>query len=264
MRRHLVAAVAGLLTGAAAGLIGVGGGEFRMPVLAQVLKFPLRIAASVNLVIGLATVAVSLWRRWGQIAIADDDLVLAATMAGTSIVGAIFGSLFRKRVQASALKWAVCIYLLLAGGWMLYEALIHAEHVLMNPSGSMRFVLAGSVAFFIAVVSASFGVAGGEMRIPALMYLFDIPIKAAGTLSLMASIPTVASGAITDRRIGQLPNRALWSALVMAAGSIVGVFIGASYVASVDARTLKGILGAILILATLRMVATPEPAGSPS
>jgi uncharacterized membrane protein YfcA len=263
MRRHIVAAVAGLVTGAAAGLVGVGGGEFRMPVLAQVLKFPLRIAASVNLVIGLATVVVSLWRRWGQITITHDDLRLAAIMAVTSIAGAILGSLLRKRVHVSSFKWAVCVYLLLAGAWMLYEALVHAEHVLMNPSGTLRFVLAGSVAFVIAIVSASFGVAGGEMRIPALMYLFDIPIKAAGTLSLMASIPTVATGAITDRRIGHLPNSALWSALVMAGGSIVGVFIGASFVATVDAAMLKGILGAILILATVRMLTAAETSATP-
>jgi hypothetical protein len=34
------------------------------------------------------------------------------------------------------------------------------------------------------------------MRIPALPYLFAMPVKIAGTISLMASIPTVAAGAL--------------------------------------------------------------------
>ena len=72
--------LSGLLTGAAAGLVGVGGGEFRMPVLVRVLEFPIKIAASMNLLIGLATVIVSLWRRWGQRAIVWEELTLASAM----------------------------------------------------------------------------------------------------------------------------------------------------------------------------------------
>src|SRR5215468_6127290 len=75
-----VVSLSGLLTGAAAGLIGVGGGEFRMPVLVRVLKFPIKIAAGMNLLIGLATVIVSLWRRWGQRAIVWEELTLASAM----------------------------------------------------------------------------------------------------------------------------------------------------------------------------------------
>ena len=118
-------------------------------------------------------------------------------------------------------------------------------------------VLAFIIAFVIAVVSGVFGVAGGEMRIPALMYLFGIPIKAAGTLSLLVSIPTVAGAAVTDRRIGHLPNKVLAPALILAVASIVGVLVGASFVATISQQATKGVLGVILILATVRM-ATAE------
>ena len=53
----------------------------------------------------------------------------------------------------------------------------------------------------------SYGCTRGEMRIPALLYLFGIPIVEAGTLSLAVSVPTVAAGAFTDRRIGRIPGR---------------------------------------------------------
>jgi uncharacterized membrane protein YfcA len=226
-----------------------------MPVLVRVLKFRLRIAAGVNLVLGFMTVLVSVWRRWGQATFSVDDLRLVWTMALASLAGAVLGSLLRKRLAFPVHKWAVCLYLIVIGAWMLYEAYMHAEHVLWNPTGLTRLLAAGGVGFVIAALSGVFGVAGGEMRIPALLYLFAVPIKQAGTLSLLASIPTVAAGAVTDRRIGHLPNSVFVPTAVMAVTSVIGVFIGAAFVSRINTHTTKGLLSAILILATVRMTA---------
>jgi uncharacterized membrane protein YfcA len=51
-----------------------------------------------------------------------------------------------------------------------------------------------------------------------LFYLFAMPVKVAGTISLIASIPTVAAGALTYRRFGHIPNRVLVVSLLMGAG----------------------------------------------
>ena len=56
------------------------------------------------------------------------------------------------------------------------------------------------------------------MRIPALIYLFGIPVKEAGTISLLVSMPTVAMGVIAYRRLGHVPSDALRLALVMGGG----------------------------------------------
>jgi uncharacterized membrane protein YfcA len=133
---------------------------------------------------------------------------------------------------------------------MISEAFLHADHALLNPIGSTRLLLAAVIGFAIAAVSGSLGVAGGEMRIPALMYLFAVPIKLAGTISLVVSIPTVAASAVAYRSMGHIPNRVLAIASIMGAGSLIGVFIGAALLPYVDKHVLKGILGAILLLAT--------------
>jgi len=257
LREKAIAALAGLVTGAAAGLVGVGGGEFRMPVLVRIVKFPLRTAAGVNLVVGLATVTVSLWRRWAQRTVLWDEINIAVVMIAASLMGSVIGSLLRKRLRVPVLRTTVSIYLVIVGAWMVYEGITHTDYGFSGPSGVWRVVLAFIIAFVIAVVSGVFGVAGGEMRIPALMYLFGIPIKAAGTLSLLVSIPTVAGAAVTDRRIGHLPNKVLAPALILAVASIVGVLVGASFVATISQQATKGVLGVILILATVRM-ATAE------
>jgi uncharacterized membrane protein YfcA len=82
------------------------------------------------------------------------------------------------------------------------------------------------------------------------MYLFGLPIKHAGTLSLVVSIPTVASGALAYRRLGHIPNKILAIASIMGVGSILGVLIGVALLPYVDKHALKGILGGLLLIAT--------------
>jgi len=62
--RVFLSAFFGLLFGFAAGLIGVGGGEFRLPVLLYVANLPILISVAVNLVIGLLSVSISFLRRF--------------------------------------------------------------------------------------------------------------------------------------------------------------------------------------------------------
>jgi uncharacterized membrane protein YfcA len=94
------------------------------------------------------------------------------------------------------------------------------------------------------------------------MYLFGVPIVEAGTLSLAVSLPTVAAGALTDRRLGGLPNTVLQVALVMGMASAIGVLLGAALLPYANREVIKGTLGVVLLLATVRLAT--GPAHSPS
>ena len=176
VRQGVIASVSGLFTGLAAGFIGVGGGEFRIPVLVELLKFPLKLTGGVNLVVGLFTVALGVLRRWGQHSLTRDDLVLVGIMGIVSAAGAAVGVFGRERMPVRPLRVIVCVYLVVVGLWMVYESYAHAEHVLLEPTGMAGWILAAVIAFAIAVASGVLGVAGGELRIPALLYLFGVPI----------------------------------------------------------------------------------------
>jgi uncharacterized membrane protein YfcA len=253
-----VVAASGALTGIAAGFIGVGGGEFRIPVLVSVLKFPFKLAGGVNLLVGLFTVGLSAYRRWGQQSLTKEDLTLVAIMGVVSLAGAAVGVFGRERMPVRPLKVIVCVYLTVMGFWMLYESFAHVEHVLLEPTGLLRWTLASLIGFGIALASGVLGVAGGEMRIPALMYLFGVPIVEAGTLSLAVSIPTVAAGALTDRKLGGLPNDVIRIALLMGVASAVGVLVGAALLPYANREVIKGTLGVVLLLATIRLRAAPS------
>jgi uncharacterized membrane protein YfcA len=115
---------------------------------------------------------------------------------------------------------------------------------------------AGVVAgFLIGIVAALLGVAGGELLIPTLVLLFGVDIKLAGSLSLAVSLPTMLVGFARysrDRSFVVLAENRRF-VLVMAAGSIVGSFIGAMLLGIVPANVLLPALAFILLLSAVKV-----------
>lgn len=248
----------GLLLGAAAGLIGVGGGEFRIPVLLYVVGLPVITAIAVNLLVGLVTVVVSFLRRF-QLGLLDSHSVnIAFVMSATSIIGAYIGAFLTDRIPEKPLKRLLAAFLVVVGLKIGLEPLIEIPvSFTFAFSFAVEVLLAAMVGLAIGVISGALGVAGGEFRIPALIYLFSLDIVAAGTASLLVSIPTVASGFLKHHNMGHMSKDATIIAIAMGAGSVIGAFTGASYAGVVEKDALKVLLGVILVLATVRMVTEP-------
>ena len=105
----------------------------------------------------------------------------------------------------------------------------------------MAQVVAGVAAGFgIGVVAALLGVAGGELLIPTLVLLFGADIKLAGSLSLAVSLPTMLVGFTRysrDQSFAVIGRNRLFL-LTMAAGSIVGTFIGGQLLGLVPSGAL--------------------------
>ncbi len=113
------------------------------------------------------------------------------------------------------------------------------------------------IGLLIGIVSGLLGVAGGEYRIPALIYLFGLPVKTAGTVSLLVSIPNIFAGFLKHSQIGHLNKCGVAVGLTMGSASIVGSYAGASLATIVDESLLKVLLGIVLPSATVRMLTKP-------
>ncbi|MEM2946855.1 MAG: sulfite exporter TauE/SafE family protein [Candidatus Bathyarchaeia archaeon] len=248
----------GVLLGAAAGLIGVGGGEFRTPILLYVIGLPVVTAIAVNLLVGLLTVVVSFFRRFQLGLLNGQSVNIAIIMSITSIVGAYLGALLTNKIPEQPLKKLLAAFLIIVGLKIGLEPFIQTPLILTLTLGFVEeALLAALIGLAIGVISGTLGVAGGEFRIPALIYIFSLDIVAAGTASLLVSIPTVASGFLKHHNMGHMNRKATIIAVAMGVGSVLGAFIGASYAGVVEKEILKALLGAILILATVRMMTEP-------
>lgn len=107
----------------------------------------------------------------------------------------------------------------------------------------------------IGLVSSLLGVAGGELIIPTLLFVFGLDIRTAGTASLLISIPTVPVGVLRHYRNGAYRSRTTATTLVapMACGSILGAVIGAMLLPLFASSGIKAILAVILIVSAYKL-----------
>jgi len=243
--------------GGLAGLIGLGGGEFRVPVLTQVIGFPARAAVPLNLLISLATLSFALATRNHTIPVSSvvAHLPEVAGLTLGAVISAFFGARLVLRMSDRRLTTLMATLLTALGLLLLVEAFVPFGNAVLTAESAFVRGLAGAlVGLGVGVVSSMLGVAGGELLIPALVFLFGADVRIAGTASLLISLVLVATGVWHYHRAGALPMTGgpRRIALSMIAGSLIGAALGGLAVAVAHVAFLKVVLGSVLILAAAK------------
>ncbi|MCA1907949.1 MAG: sulfite exporter TauE/SafE family protein [Magnetospirillum sp.] len=257
MKRNSVAAFgSGAVIGALGGLIGLGGAEFRLPLLIGAFRFAALEAVILNKAMSLVVVAAAFLFRTRTISIetvASHCDVIINLLAG-SLAGAWFGAGWAMRLKSERLYRAIAVLLVLIAGALLFgHDASNQGHPLLESNGQ---IFAGILAGFgIGVVASLLGIAGGELLIPTLVLLFGLDIKLAGSLSLAVSLPTMIVGFsryTQDASFAVLgKNRAFM--VVMAAGSLVGAFVGGMLLGLAPSAILLPILAVILVISAVKV-----------
>jgi uncharacterized membrane protein YfcA len=107
-------------------------------------------------------------------------------------------------------------------------------------------------------VSCFLGVAGGELLIPALMFIFGADIRTAGSASILISLCLISAGLWRHWRLGTLPlGRGVQRIIsAMSLGSIIGAGVGGLLVAVAPVGALKLLLGCVLVAAAAKTLRT--------
>ena len=113
----------------------------------------------------------------------------------------------------------------------------------------MWFVIAG---FLTGIIGGLFGVGGGEIFIPLLVYIFHFSQHKAQGTSLAVLLPPIGLlAAIRYYRAGYVDFSV---AGLLAAGFFVGASIGAIAATRIDSETLRKVFGAFLFIVSLHMI----------
>jgi uncharacterized membrane protein YfcA len=115
----------------------------------------------------------------------------------------------------------------------------------------MQYFIAALIGLFGGVTSGLFGVGGGIVMVPAMVFLLHTNIKTAIGTSLVVIIPTALTGGLKHYQLGNIDWRIVASLVPLA---IVGGFLGAALTKSVPAETLKKCFGGFIILAGCRLL----------
>jgi uncharacterized protein len=115
----------------------------------------------------------------------------------------------------------------------------------------MQFVIAGLIGLVSGVTSGLFGVGGGIVMVPAMMFFLGLDIKTAVGTSLAVIIPTALSGSFKHFQLGNLN----WPvALSLAPTAVLGSYAGAWLTKEIPAANLKRAFGGFLVLVGIRLV----------
>jgi uncharacterized protein len=257
-RRPLAAFLYAGPIGILGGLMGLGGAEFRLPILAGPLRYSAKQAVPLNLAVSIITLLASLAIRSQSLsfeALAPLLTAIPAIIAG-AVFAAFFGPTLAGHMSNHRLERIILILLVGIGIALITEGLLPQDFRSALPDNLALWIIAGI--FFglgIGLVSSLLGVAGGELIIPTMVFAFGADIKTAGTASLIISLPTVAMGIFRYTRRGAFADHdsLVKTVLPMGAGSILGAIIGGLLAGLAPQTWLKLGLGIILMISAFRI-----------
>lgn len=253
--REILAFGGGAAVGSLGGLIGLGGAEFRLPLLIGPFGFAALEAVILNKAMSLVVVASALFFRARAIpfdTVAAHWPIIVNLLAG-SLFGAWIGAAWATRLRSENLYRVIAVLLIVIAVVLLVGH--GASTGAPLATGTLQMLVGVFAGFIIGVVASLLGVAGGELLIPTLILLFGVDIKLAGSLSLAVSLPTMLVGFTRysrDQSFAVIARNKVFL-LVMATGSMVGTFIGGSLLGIAPAVVLLPALAAILVFSAWKV-----------
>jgi hypothetical protein len=116
----------------------------------------------------------------------------------------------------------------------------------------MSWVIFMIIGLLSGVLAGIFGIGGGVLIVPALIYFAGFSQKMAIGTSLAVLLPPIGIAAVLEYyRNGNVDFRA---ALIIASMAIIGGWIGAHSVTHIDSHMLKIMFGVFLIIIGIYMI----------
>ncbi|MGX5217593.1 MULTISPECIES: sulfite exporter TauE/SafE family protein [Pseudomonas] len=226
--------VLGAAAGVMAGLFGVGGGLIIVPVLvasfaahgfAPEVLTHLAVGTSLATIIFTSINSVLEHHRLGAV-----RWPLFIWMAVGILLGAALGALTASKIQGPLLQKIIGVFAISVALQMILGLKPKASR---GVPGKPGLTVAGVV---IGWASAIFGIGGGSLSVPFLMWR-SVPMQQAVATSSACGLPIALAGAISFMWIGwneaQLPQ---WSAGFVYLPALAGIAVSSMFFARVGAR----------------------------
>lgn len=204
--------------------------------------------------ITLVTALVIRWHTGSLVGVGEFAPIVIALGVG-GMTAAWFAARLLAHVSDHRLERSIAVLLMAIGVLLVGERFLPAGLPILVPADPGAQIVVGVLLGLCIGTAATFlGVAGGELLIPILIFVFGADIHTAGSAVLFVSIPTVCMGLFRYSRMGMLPGRStlLWVGVPMGVESLVGAAAGGAFAGSTSAEVLKLLLGLILIAAAFK------------
>lgn len=249
----------GVFAGIMAGMFGIGGGIVIVPALIIFLHFTLLEANGTSLAALLLPVsifAVISYHKSGYV-----KFKVAAYIAVGILAGISFGSTIALNLPSQLLKILYGCFLIYVGlnfskGFQYFSKLLNikpklkpkTDRGLIEPKPYI-ILLTGLLA---GIMSGLFGIGGGLIITPILMFIFNFDTKLASGTSLAALLlPVGLPGVLMYQNSGNLN---IITAIPLAIGIVFGSMLGANIAISLPPAKIKRIYGCFLLIMGLDFI----------
>jgi uncharacterized membrane protein YfcA len=218
----------GALVGTIGTLIGAGGGFLLMPVL----MFAFR-GTSPDILTAWSLTVVLFNSVSGSVAYARSrriDYRAGLVFALAALPGAWFGARLTAYLSMSWFSPMFGLLLALISGYLLYRSIRQPARVVTTHINLKRneLLLGAVLSLFVGVISSIFGIGGGIIHVPLLVYVIGFPTHIATATSHFVLALTALTGVLTHVTSGSLRYTVL-PLVPLVCGVILGAQVGARY-----------------------------------
>jgi len=238
----VLSALSGGMVGLVLGLLGGGGSIIAVPLLLYVVGVP-----SAHMAIGTSAVAVSLSALSSLFAQARQGLVkwpCGMVFTGFGLLGTVLGANLALRLPGEKLIPLFGLLMVLVGVLMLLKKNAGGDPGVRLTRQTARHMLPWLAGTGLAVGSLAgfFGIGGGFLIVPALLFATGMPMRNAAATSLAAIAAFGAATAITYTVAGEVDWRIV---VFFIAGGVAGAMVGNRM--GVNTKILQPLFGALVI-----------------
>ena len=248
----------GLFVGTFGTLVGIGGGLICVPIFILFLSAGtahpfFETAAQIT---GTSLVIVMANALSGTLAYIRQKRVYfkaAVPFALATLPGAFFGSYIVDRFSVGMLNLYYGIFMGCMAVIMYWNA-THAKHTDMlelpkNFRYNRKIGIAASMG--VGFLSSIFGVGGGIIHVPLMVYLLNFPVHIATATSCFILAVSALGGVATHVFL----NHVIWiPALCISIGAAIGAQIGARISRKTRSRTILVLLAAAMLFVSIRLI----------
>ena len=257
---YLPFAFLGLLAGFLSGLLGIGGGVVMVPGLFFLLPkygVPEDVYVHVSYATSLATAFfLTTSSAVAHIRMRHTRFSYVPYLALGGIVGALVGAKVAAFFSGELLRRFFALFLLFASYRIAFSTVVQGERRI---EGKVAFTCVGMLAGFVA---AFFGVGGGIVAVPFLIFAGLSPLEAVGTSSTLLPFITLTS-VLMYIRLGwhrvSLPMVNLGyvcvpAVVAMVVCGVIGSQLGARVAHSIPRLLLRRIFACLLVLVSVKIL----------
>jgi uncharacterized membrane protein YfcA len=217
--------VVALLASAFGAMVGLGGGFILVPVLRLFFGLAPAEAAGTSLVLIVASGASGAFAYLMQRRV---HLKIGWLIAAGGLPGGIIGAILSLHISPRAFDWILALLLIAVAIDMAWNAERRMRgrplHERVHEIKGMSYRAALLLGFAIGILSSLFGIGGGVVLVPTLLYFSELPIHAVSATSQFGLLLTSPVGLVVHafQRDIDLP-----AVVPLVAGGLLGGPVGA-------------------------------------